>query len=75
MRIGASREVSREGEMDLSRARSDGVPGDLRRLRLMSSVRKEEGSGGASPSSMRMSERSAEDEDERFMWVDVRVRL
>lgn len=49
--MGARRDVSREGEIDFRREKSDGIEGVFRRLRLMSSVRKEEGSGGASPSS------------------------
>ena len=73
--MGARREVSMVGAMVLRKLMREGVEGDFRRLVLMSRVRKEDGSGGSSPRSFRMDERSAEVGEVRLMWEEVRVRL
>lgn len=59
--------MSSVGERVFRKLRREGVEGDLIRLVLMSNVRKEDGSGGASPNSLRMEERSAEVGEERLM--------
>lgn len=65
--MGARRDVSRDGERVLRKLRREGVEGDFRRFVLMSKVKKEDGSGGSSPSSFRMEERSAEVGEGRLM--------
>lgn len=75
VRVGAIRLGLMEGMSVLRRGIREEGDGDLRKLREISSVRKEEGSGVGSPSSWMRVKRSIEEGDGMEMCSVVRIRL
>lgn len=75
VRVGARRLGLREGIMVLRREMKEEGDGDLRRVREMSIVRKEEGSGVGMSSSWMRVKRSTEDGDGMETCSVVRMRL